>query len=269
MRDSFRLLDSHVHLLDKRFTGRLESVLDRAAQAGVERMFCNATQESDWQEILNLSKTTPAVLPFLGIHPWFADTVTEGWEKRLDDLLATHRTGLGETGLDKRCGVNPDLQEEVFLIQLRLALKHDLPLVIHCLHRWGRLIELLETHLQGDQKIPLMIHSFSGSEEIMRRLVHLGCFISYSMRLTDASQGQLRKTFKATPLERILIETDAPDQLNVDFLVSDNEQSAGNEPSHIRELSAFAADLREMNTSEFCVQIWKNGEIYSHSALPR
>ena len=103
----------------------------------------------------------------------------------------------------------------------------------------------------------------------MRRLVHLGCFISYSMRLTDASQGQLRKTFKATPLERILIETDAPDQLNVHLLALNNEKSAGNEPSYIRELSAFAADLREMNTSEFCAQIWKNGEIYSHSALPR
>ena len=81
MRDSFRLLDSHVHLLDKRFTGRLESVLERATQAGVERMFCNSTRESDWQEILNLSKTAPAVLPFLGIHPWFADTVTEGLGK--------------------------------------------------------------------------------------------------------------------------------------------------------------------------------------------
>jgi TatD DNase family protein len=141
--------------------------------------------------------------------------------------------------------------------------------VIHCLHRWGRLIELLETHLKGNLNVPLMIHSFSGSVEIMRRLVHLGCFISYSMRLTESAQGQLRETFKATPLEHILIETDAPDQLNVGFLVSDNGQSAVNEPSYIRELSAFAADLREINTSEFCAQIWKNGEIYSHSALPR
>jgi TatD DNase family protein len=269
MMDSFRLLDSHVHLQDKRFVGRLENVLDRAARAGVERMFCNATQESDWQGVLNISKANSAVLPFLGIHPWFADTVTEGWDKRLDALLAARRAGVGETGLDKRCGVNPDLQEEVFLTQLRLALKHDLPLVIHCLHRWGRLIELLETYLQGNRKIPVMIHSFSGSEEIMRRLVHLGCFISYSMRLMDASQGQLRKTFKATPLERILIETDAPDQLNVDLLALKKEQSADNEPSYIRELTAFAADLREMNASEFCTQIWKNGEIYSHSALPR
>jgi TatD DNase family protein len=129
MMDSFRLLDSHVHLLDKRFTGRLERVLERAARAGVELMFCNATQESDWQEILNLSKTTPAVLPFLGIHPWFADTVTEGWEKRLEALLAANRAGIGEAGLDKRCGVSQDLQEEVFLIQLRLAVKHDLSLI--------------------------------------------------------------------------------------------------------------------------------------------
>jgi TatD DNase family protein len=141
--------------------------------------------------------------------------------------------------------------------------------VIHCLHRWGRLIELLETHLPGNQKIPVMIHSFSGSEEIMRRLVRRGCFISYSMRLTEIAQGQLRETFKATPLGHILIETDAPDQLNVGFLVPDNEQSAVNEPSYIRELFAYAADLREMNASEFCAQIWKNGEIYSHSALPR
>ena len=81
MRDSLRLLDSHVHLLDTRFAGRLEAVLNKAAQAGVGRMFCNSTRESDWQEILNLSKTTPAVFPFLGIHPWFADTVTDGWEK--------------------------------------------------------------------------------------------------------------------------------------------------------------------------------------------
>jgi TatD DNase family protein len=263
-----RLLDSHVHLQDSRFTGRLDAVLKRAAQAGVGRMFCNATRESDWQEILDLSSTNPDILPFLGIHPWFAGTVTEGWETRLDGFMAANRIGIGEIGLDKSCGVNPDMQEEIFLIQLRLALKHTAPLVIHCLHRWGRLIELVETHLQGNRRVPIMIHSFSGSEEIMQRLVRLGCFISYSMRLTETSQEQLRRTFKTTPLHRILIETDSPDQLNTRLFTPENGEKACNEPSYIQELYTFAADLREMNTSEFCTQIWENGEIYAHSALP-
>jgi TatD DNase family protein len=264
-----KLLDSHVHLQDSRFTGRLERVLRSATLAGVERMFCNATRESDWQEILHLSSTNPEILPFLGIHPWFADTVTEGWEIRLDSLMAVNRTGIGEIGLDKSCRVSPDIQEEIFLIQLRLALKHGAPLVIHCLHRWGKLIELLGNHLHDDKRIPIMIHSFAGSMEIMQQLVRMGCFISYSMRLTEAAQEQLRVTFKATPLQHILIETDAPDQLNSRLLTMENGEKAVNEPSYIRELYTFAAGLREMNPSEFCTQIWKNGEIYAHSALPR
>ncbi|MBB5348149.1 TatD family hydrolase [Desulfoprunum benzoelyticum] len=260
-------LDSHLHLQDPRLAAIRNDVLARAAAAGVARMFCNATAEADWAEVLGLASISAAVIPFVGIHPWHAGTASAGWEKRLTMILETSRCGIGEIGLDRKCPVAMERQEEIFSRQLQLATRLKRPLSLHCLGCWGRLREILEHQAKIAALPPTMIHSFSGSSEIMQRLVRLGCWLSFSAGLTDPKRERLRRVFVATPLHRILLETDAPDQLP--FALKTAATPPLNEPANILALYREAAELRQIDLENFIHRIWNNGEIYADSLLPR
>ena len=246
-----RYLDSHCHLQAGRLTPTEEGTTGRT------RMLCNATSEADWQAVLALATARQEVVPFLGIHPWFAASAGAGWEQRLRALLEQIQAGIGETGLDRCCRTDFASQQRIFVAQLQMASELRRPLVIHCVKAWGRLLELLE---QNPAPLPpIMIHAFSGSTETLQRLIRCGCFISYSTRL--ATESKLHPSCRATPLTSLLLETDAPAQLN--------NKIAFDEPAAIKGLYQLAADLRGMALNEFCREIWNNGEIFTDTILPR
>ena len=264
----FRCLDSHLHLQDPRLAAIRDDVLARAAAVGVVRMFCNATTEADWPEVLRLASASSAVIPFLGIHPWQAHTASADWDKRLAAILETSRCGIGEIGLDGKCLVPLEQQEEIFARLLQLAILFGRPLSLHCLGCWGRLLELLEHEAKVAALPPFMIHSFSGSPEIMHRLVRIGGWISFSAGLADRRRERLRRVFIETPLPRILLETDAPDQLPPALRTAATTLPV-NEPANILPLYREAAGLRQINLQDFIHRIWNNGTIYADSLLPR
>ena len=262
-----RCLDSHLHLQDPRFAAIRADVLSRAAAAGVARMFCNATAEADWPEVLDLAAVSPAIIPFVGIHPWHAGSASTEWEKRLAAILKTNRCGVGEIGLDGKCPVAMERQEEIFVRQLQLAIRFARPLALHCLGCWGRMLEILERQAQIAALPPFMIHSYSGSSEIMHRIVRVGGWISFSAGLADPKRERLRRVFLATPLDRLLLETDAPDQLP--FALKTATPTPVNEPANILALYREAAGLRQIDLHDFIHRIWTNGTIYADSLLPR
>jgi len=251
-------LDSHCHLQENRLTPEIDAIMKRARNAGVARMLCNATCEADWQAVVDLAAGRQEVIPFLGIHPWLAASTRTGWEKRLRCLLERIPAGIGETGLDKCCRADFSSQQQIFKTQLQMAAELKRPLVIHCVKAWGRLLELLEQF--ADPLPPMMIHSFSGSIETLRRLIRLGCFISFSGRL--AAESKLHSCFLATPLAKLLLETDAPGRPN-------NQSIPSDEPAAISRLYQLAAEMRGMTLNEFCQEIWRNGEIFTDTILPR
>lgn len=261
------LLDSHLHLQDPRFEGIRADILLRAAEAGVGRMFCNSTRELDWPDVLQLNATNPAVIPFIGIHPWYADSLETGWEMGLEAVVATNHCGIGEAGIDGNCRVPISSQEIVLSVQLSLATEYQRPIALHCVKAWGRLIDMLERLQKKTELPPLMIHSFGGSLETMHRLVKLGCWISFSARLIDRERHALHQVFCGTPPDRILLETDAPDQLPSSLRNASVVRC--NEPANIAELYRQAARFRHMDLDDFTQQIWNNGEIYADSLLPR
>jgi len=248
-----RYLDSHCHLQ----TGYLTPSQKGIREAGIARMLCNATSEADWQAVVDLAADRQEVVPFLGIHPWFAANAGAGWEQRLRSLLEQIPAGIGETGLDRSCRTDFACQQQIFTGQLQMASELRRPLVIHCVKAWGRLLDLLE---QCPKPLPpIMIHAFAGSGETLQRLIRCGCFISYSTRL--ATESKLHPSFLATPLASLLLETDAPAGLN--------HQTVSDEPAAITALYRLAADLRGMTLNEFCREIWNNGAIFTDTILPR
>ena len=265
-----KYLDSHIHLQKQHLAPVIDDILERARNAAVTRMFCNATREEDWQAVRDLAAGAREIIPFLGIHPWFAETAGAGWEERLLARLQQIPAGIGETGLDKCCRADFGRQQQIFLIQLQMASELQRPLVIHCVKAWGRLLEILEQF--ADPLPPIMIHSFAGSSETLQRLLRLGCFISFSTRLTTDSKVQT--CFLAAPLANLLLETDAPAQPSDRQLPPGSHNQNGpkmawTEPASINQLYKLAATMRGMTLDEFRQEIWKNGEIFTNTILSR
>jgi len=304
-------LDSHLHLQAQSLELTLGSILERAEKAGVERMFCNATREEDWQAVINLAGRGKdggggqVIVPFLGIHPWFAESAGTGWEERLFARLQECPAGIGEIGLDKCCRADFDRQQRVFEAQLRMASALRRPVAIHCVKAWGLLLEILE-HLAAAKQLPtIMIHAYGGSTETLQRLIGLGCFISFSCRLI--ADHKRHPSFLATPLPSLLLETDSQGRLSVAGArdgagatdsqgrpsVADARDEAGgataaptqarsvqpvetenheisyNEPADITSLYAWAAAMRGIEEQELRQRIWSNGEIFTDTILPR
>jgi TatD DNase family protein len=207
-----KFYDAHNHLQDERFGGQQGELLAACENTGIARMVVNGACESDWPQVLTLARQSKIVLPSFGYHPWYLHERTPDWLQNLKKFLDEVPGAVGEIGLDRW---KPDLpyepQEEVFLAQLGVAAERNLPVSIHCLQAWGRLHELLRDHPRPARG--LVLHSFGGPAEMIPVFAKLGAYFSFPGYFLHERKLRQRETFKQVPRDRLLIETDAPDQL--------------------------------------------------------
>jgi TatD DNase family protein len=207
-----KFYDAHNHLQDDRFAGRQRELLAACAEAGVARMVVNGAGESDWPQVLALARENKIVLPSFGCHPWHLRERTPDWLKNLEKFLDAVPSAVGEIGLDRwKPGLPYENQEEIFLAQLRIAAERNLPASIHCLQAWGRLLELLQKNPRPQRGF--ILHSFGGPAEMIPALAKLGACFSFPGYFLHERKSRQREAFKKVPPEKLLIETDAPDQL--------------------------------------------------------
>lgn len=206
-----KLYDAHNHLHDGRFGLRQADLLTVCRAVGVARMVVNGSCEEDWPQVLALARTQPQVLPSFGYHPWYVHERTPEWERTLAGLLDQIPSAVGEVGLDRwKPGLDYEGQEDVFVAQLCLASARDLPVSIHCLQAWGRLLDLLREHPRPARGF--LLHSYGGSREMVTPLAKLGAYFSFPGYFLHERKSRQREAFRAVPPDRLLIETDAPDQ---------------------------------------------------------
>jgi TatD DNase family protein len=207
-----KFYDAHNHLQDARFGGRQKELLAACEKAGVARMVVNGACESDWSPVLALARENKIVQPSFGYHPWFLRERTPNWLRTLKKFLAAVPAAVGEIGLDRwKPNLPYENQEMVFVAQLRLAAQRDLPVSIHCLQAWGRLHELLRENpcpVRG-----FVLHSFGGPAEMIPAFAKLGAYFSFPGYFLHERKLRQRAAFKKVPPDRLLVETDAPDQL--------------------------------------------------------
>ena len=207
-----KFYDAHNHLQDDRFGGQQRELLAVCGKSGVVRMVVNGTCESDWPQVLALARENKIVLPSFGYHPWYVYQRTPDWQKNLAKFLDAVPSAVGEIGLDRwKPDLRYDGQEEVFLAQLQIAVERNLPVSIHCLQAWGRLLELLQNHPRPARGF--VLHSFGGAAEMIPALAKLGAYFSFPGYFLHARKLKQREIFKQVPADRLLVETDAPDQL--------------------------------------------------------
>jgi TatD DNase family protein len=240
-----KFYDAHNHLQDDRFAGRQIELLAACEKAGVARMVINGACEGDWPQVLALARENKIVLPSFGYHPWYSRERAPDWLKNFEKFLNEIPSAVGEIGLDRW---RPDLpyagQEEAFLAQLGIAAERNLPVSIHCLQAWGRLHELLRDHPRPARG--LVLHSFGGPAEMIPALAKLGAYFSFPGHFLNERKLRQRQAFKKVPPDRLLVETDAPDQLlppekNLHPLTDTN----GKPLNHPANLPAVYAGLAE------------------------
>ncbi len=252
--------DAHNHLQDDRFGGRQEELIRTCRGAGIARMVVNGSCESDWPAVLKLARLYPEVLPSFGYHPWYVAERTANWRDVLIQFLDQVPSGVGEVGLDRwKAGLDPATQEEVFRWQLGLAAERNLPISIHCLKAWGHLHELLRTGPRP--AVGFLLHSYGGPREMISPLANLGAYFSLPGYFARDRKERQRETFRHVPIDRLLLETDAPDQPLPSHRNQYPWSDAGpelNHPANLVSVYRFAAELLEKPADELSRQVEAN-----------
>lgn len=237
------LIDTHCHLNDPSFQGSLDDVLDRARRAGVTEFVVPAYDRASLPGTLKLARRYPGVvLPAFGVHPWYLE---DGALDELGGYLDSKETvAVGEIGLDFAPGMAPvEVQERAFIAQLDMAAKRKLPVLIHCRKAHGRMLDILAGY-RG--RVAAVMHSFSGSAEVMERFLDLGCYISFSGSVTRERAKKYHRCARVVPPERLLLETDAPS------IATQTTVASRVEPSHALEVAVKVAQLRGVSPEEVC-----------------
>lgn len=249
--------DSHAHIQRSR-SGRcpdVRNLLLRARKAGVRAVLAPAVDHADWE---TLAKMTPpaGVCLYLawGLHPYFVLEVTpsesscivEELHERVMNAspnLRTRLRAIGECGLDFARARTPESrahQLAVFRAQLELARTTGLPLSIHCVKAQGPLLELLR-----ERPTPASVmHAFSGSAQTARALVEAGHYISFAANVCVPNARNVIEAARVVPDDRLLLETDSPDQ------TPPSHRPADNEPAFIIEVARRLAELRGVDVAE-------------------
>jgi len=172
------------------------------------------------------------------------------------EVLAKHPkvVAIGEVGLDFYRNLSPEEIQKKLIVQFfEMAKRTHLPLVLHIREAYEAMIELLRRHFQPP--IRAVSHCFAGSVEIMKTLLDLGLFISFAGPVTYKKNDALREAVRACPLDRILIETDAP------FLAPQGSRGKRNEPGFIMETAQRIADLKGISLERLGEAVLRNAEI--------
>ena len=242
------LFDAHNHLQDERFVGRQEHLIREAMAVGVAGMVVNGSSEDDWHDVAHLAASFPIVLPSYGLHPWYHHQRSSIWLERLENILTENpRAAVGEIGLDRWKEDLPyDEQEDVFLAQWELARRLNRPASVHCLKAWGRLLELVQTH-PGPER-GFLLHSYGGPAEMIAAFAQRGAYFSFPGYYLHPRKEKQREVFRHVPLDRLLVETDAPDQRLPDeqntFPLLDPHGHPINHPANLATVYQGLAALR-------------------------
>lgn len=204
------LFDSHNHL--QRFSNPAR-IIAEMQEAGIEGCVVNGTAEEDWDAVGRLAEDHPDfVRPAFGLHPWYIAKRSDRWLERLQDFLNRFPgASIGEIGLDGWVeGPSLDEQREVFLPQLALARERRLPVTIHALKAWDPLFAAFKQEAPPEK---FLLHSFGGSVELVERLALMGAWFSFSGYFLQPRKAKVLESYRAVPLDRLLLETDAPEMM--------------------------------------------------------
>lgn len=247
------IVDSHCHLNYDELSADMEGVLLRAKEAGVGILQTISTKVSEFDKILSIAKAHDNIYCSVGVHPHEVEgegivSVDKLIELSQDDKVI----GIGETGLDYYYEhSNRELQKKSFINHIAASRETGLPLIVHTRSADDDTIDILKSEMKKGQ-FPGLIHCFTATEKLARECIDMGMYISISGIITFKRADELRDTVSKLPLNRLLIETDAP------YLAPDPMRGKPNEPSYIKYTAAKMAEIFDKEVLEIEEYTTKN-----------
>jgi TatD DNase family protein len=239
------LIDSHCHLKDKRYEIPTDQIIDEAKQEGVTKIITIGTSLKDNQQAIELAENYENVYTAIGIYPHENSDKTPQelkllLEDQIQEALETKKlVAIGECGIDINeweTERNLEDQIELFNIQIRLALNHDLPIVVH--NRNGDDLVLSALQKYKSQNLRGVVHCYVSSWEFAQKILDLGLHISFTAIITYPSGIAIHETVKNVPNDRYLLETDAP------YLPPQGHRKEVNSPKYVRIIAEKVAEIR-------------------------
>lgn len=262
MTDTPLITDSHCHLDFPDFEGEVPDLIARAAQAGVTRMVTICTRLRNEPAVRALAEAHAPVFYAAGTHPM---SVAEEPMATLEQLLtiAQHpkMVGIGETGLDYHyTSESAQAQQTSLRIHIEAARETGLPLIIHARDADEDMARILtEEHAKG--AYACVMHCFSSSAALARAALDLGFYLSMSGITAFPKSEELRDIFRTAPLDRILVETDAP------YLAPPPKRGKRNEPAFVAHTAMRAAETFGLDYAAFAAQTQENfARLFSKAA---
>lgn len=234
-----RLADSHCHLIYKGLGEQQPEVLARARDAGVVAMLNISTRENEWDDVIAVAEREADVWASVGIHPHEADQHPDVDTSKLVERAQHPRVvGIGESGLDYYYDHSDrDRQRASFRAHLAASRETGLPIIVHTRDAEADTAEILRDEM-GKGAFPGVIHCFTASGEFADIALELGLYVSISGIVTFKNAKDLQETAARLPLDRLLIETDAP------FLAPVPHRGRTGEPAFVADTCKFLAQLR-------------------------
>jgi TatD DNase family protein len=246
-----RLTDTHCHLDFDRFDKDREEVVQRAMEVGVVRILVPGIDLSSSQAAIRLAEKYPQVYAAVGVHPNSGGTWETGTLPQIRSLSQHPKVvAIGEIGLDYYRQWTPHgVQKKILMAQLELALEVGLPVIIHCREAYRDILRIILDWVIRITPIKLsnapgVFHSFSGNIEQVKLLTEKRFSFGISGPVTYKNADRLRRVVAEIPLERVLIETDAP------FLTPHPRRGKRNEPAYVYYIAEKIAEICNISPLE-------------------
>ena len=250
------LVDSHCHLDSRAFDDDRDEVIRRAREAGVSLMMAIGTGDGppELEAAIRIAEAHPDVTATVGVHPHDASKFDDLTATRLEALCAhPDVVAVGEIGLDYHYNNSPrEIQRRAFVAQMEIATSQGMPIVIHTRDAWGDTLDLLRQHWAGSG-IRGIMHCFTGTSEQALRCLDMGFLLSFSGVLTFSRSADLRATARWTPMDALLVETDAPYLTPAPY-----RKIRRNEPRFVVETARAVADVKGVGLEDVACQTGGN-----------
>ncbi|HRI46228.1 MAG TPA: YchF/TatD family DNA exonuclease [Ignavibacteriaceae bacterium] len=237
-------IDTHAHLFYPNFNGDLADVIQKATDANVSKIIVPATDLSSCTQVVELTKKFPQIYGTVGIHPHDTREWDSSILKNLEELTKNNKiVAIGEIGLDYYYDFSPkDKQINAFKEQIALALKLNLPIVVHNREADDDILKILSEYSSSGLRAQL--HCFNSTLSHAREFVKMGFYISFTGNITFKKADDLRKIASSISMEHLLLETDSPFMTPVPF------RGKRNEPSNIPLIAQTLAELHHLTIED-------------------
>ena len=248
-----RLVDSHCHLDFPSLRNDLDGVIELAMAAGIGTIVTICTRVEQFPKILEIAERFEHIYCSVGLHPHDAAEEQNLTTARLVELAAHDKVvGIGETGLDYYYNKSPhDIQAQMFRRHIAASRELQMPLIVHSRAADEEMVEILQGE-SSNGAFPGVLHCFSSGPQLAQAALELGFYISFSGILTFKNAQAVRDIAAEVPLDRLLVETDAP------YLAPAPHRGKDNEPAYVAHTAARLAEMCDLSMAEITRQTTEN-----------